>query len=162
MTECKPVASPFLSGVKFEDAGTTPLVESALYRQLVGSLLYLTHTRPDISFTVGVCSRYMQESHELHWKDANRILRYVKGTPSFGIFYAADCPLSLIGYIDSDWASDGTNRKSTSGYVFSFGSGTFCWSSKKQSMISLSTVEVEYRGVVNATTHVVWLSGASL
>jgi len=66
MTECKPTTSPFLSRVRFEDAGTTPLVDSTLYRQLVGSLLYLTHTRPDISFAVGVCSRYMQEPHELH------------------------------------------------------------------------------------------------
>jgi hypothetical protein len=66
MTEFKPKTSPFLSGVRFEDAGTTPLVDSTLYRQLVGSLLYLTHTRPDISFVVGVCSRYMQEPHELH------------------------------------------------------------------------------------------------
>jgi hypothetical protein len=83
----------------------------------------------------------------------------VKGTPNFGIFYATDCPLSLIRYTDSDWACDGTNHKSTSGYVFIFGSGPFYWSSKKQSMISLSTTEVEYRGAVNATTQVVWLQG---
>jgi hypothetical protein len=125
MTKCKPTSSPFLSGVRFEDAGTTPLVDSTLYRQLVGSLLYLNHTRPDISFEVGVCSRYMQEPHELHRKAAKRILRYVKGTPSFGIFYAADCLLSLIGYTDSDWVGDGTDCKSTFGYVFSFGSGPF-------------------------------------
>jgi hypothetical protein len=63
----------------------------------------------------------MQEPHELHWKAAKRILIYVKGTPRFGIFYVADCPLSLIGYTDSNWFGDGTYRKSTSGYVFSFG-----------------------------------------
>jgi hypothetical protein len=101
----------------------------------------------------------MQEPHELHWNVAKRILRYVKGTPSFGIFYAIDCPLSLIGYTDSDWAGDGIDRKSTSGYVFSFGSGPFCWSSKKQSTIALSTVEAEYGGAVNATTQAVWLQG---
>ena len=135
MTECNPATSPFLSGIEFQDAGTTPLVDSTLYWQLVGSLLYLTHTRPDISFSIGVCSRYMQEPHELHWKAAKRILRYVKGTPSFGIFYAADCPLSQIGCTDSDWADDGTVHKSTFGYVFSFGSGPFNYSSKKQSTI---------------------------
>jgi hypothetical protein len=83
----------------------------------------------------------------------------VKGTPSFGIFYAADCPLSLIGYTDSDWAGDGTDRNSTSGYVFIFGSGPFYWSSKKKSMISLSTTEAKYRGAMNAATQVVWLWG---
>jgi hypothetical protein len=83
----------------------------------------------------------------------------VKGTPSFGIFYATDCPLSLIGYTNYDWASDGTDHKSTSSYVFRFGLGPFFWSSKKQSTISLSTTKAEYRGAVNATTHVVWLQG---
>jgi hypothetical protein len=83
----------------------------------------------------------------------------VKGTPSFGIFYVADCPLSLIGYTDSDWAGDGTDRKSTSGYVFSFGLGPLCWSSKNQSMIYLSIAEVEYRGAVNVATQDIWLQG---
>jgi hypothetical protein len=83
----------------------------------------------------------------------------VKGTPSFGIFYVVDCPLSMIGYIDSDWVGDGIDRKSTSVYVFGFGSGTIYWSSKKQSMISLSTVEAEYRGAVNAATQAAWLQG---
>ena len=67
----------------------------------------------------------MQEPHELHWKATKRILRYVKGTPSFGIFYAVDCPLSLIGYKDSDCAGDGTDCNSTSGYVFSLVMGHF-------------------------------------
>ena len=68
----------------------------------------------------------MQEPHELHWKDAKIIVLYVKGTSSFGIFYAADCSLSLIGYTDFDRAGNVTDRKSTSGYVFSFGLGPFC------------------------------------
>jgi hypothetical protein len=101
----------------------------------------------------------MQEPHELHWKAAKRILRYVKVTPNFCIFYAADCPLSLIGYTDSDWVGNGTDRKSTSGYVFIFGSGPFYCSIKKQSTIYLSTIEVEYRGVVNESTQNVLLQG---
>eukprot|EP00253_Pinus_taeda_P004229 PITA_04229 len=70
-------------------------------------------------------------------------------------FEDVDCPLSLIRYTDSDWAGDGTDCKSTSGYVFSFGSGPFCWSNKKQSMIALSMAETEYRGVANAATQAV-------
>jgi hypothetical protein len=77
MTDCKSAPTPFLSGVKLEDGGETPLVDNTLYKQLVGSLLYLTHSRPDLSYAVGTVSRFMQEPHELHWKAAKRILRYV-------------------------------------------------------------------------------------
>eukprot|EP00253_Pinus_taeda_P011418 PITA_11418 len=107
----------------------------------------------------GFCSKYMQEPHGLRWKAAKRVLRYVKGTSSFGIFYAADCPLSLIRYTNSDWDGDGRDHKSTSGYVFSFGSVPFFWSSKNKSIISLSTAEVEYRGAVNVATQAIWLRG---
>jgi hypothetical protein len=74
MTDCKSAPTPFLSGVKFEDGRETPLVENTLYKQLVGSWLYLTHSRPDLSYIVGVVSKFMQESHELHWKDTKCIL----------------------------------------------------------------------------------------
>jgi hypothetical protein len=74
MTYCKSSLTPFLSGVKFEDGGDTPLVEKKLYDQLVGIFLYLTHSRPDLLYAVGVVSKFMQEPHELHWKDAKGIL----------------------------------------------------------------------------------------
>jgi hypothetical protein len=87
MTDCKSTPTPFLSGVKLEDGRETPLVDITLYRELVGSLLYLTHSRLDLSYAVGAVSRFMQEPHELHWKAAKRILRYVQGTITFGIHY---------------------------------------------------------------------------
>jgi hypothetical protein len=74
MTDCKSTPTPFLSGFKLEDGRKTPLVDNILYRQLVGSLLYLTHSRTDLSYAVGVVSRFMQELHELHWKDAKCII----------------------------------------------------------------------------------------
>jgi hypothetical protein len=77
MTNCKSAPTPFLSGIRLEDGGDTPLVDKTLYRQLVGSLLYLTRTHPDISYAVGEVSIYMQEPHDLHWKDAKRNLRYI-------------------------------------------------------------------------------------
>eukprot|EP00253_Pinus_taeda_P015570 PITA_15570 len=89
MADCKPAPTPFLSGVRLEDGGDTPLFDNTLYRQLVGSLLYLTHSRPNLSYAVGAVSRYMQEPHELHWNAAKRILRYVQGTITFGIHYVA-------------------------------------------------------------------------
>jgi hypothetical protein len=77
MTDYKYALTPFLSKFRLEDGGDTPLVDSTLYRQLVGILLYLIHSRPDLSYVVGAVSKFMQESHELHWKDAKCILRYI-------------------------------------------------------------------------------------
>ena len=74
MTDCKSTPTPFLSGVKLEDGGETPLVDSTLYRQLVGSFLYLTLSIPNLSYVVGVVSRFMQEQHEIHWKATKCIL----------------------------------------------------------------------------------------
>jgi hypothetical protein len=102
MTECKSAPTPFLSGVKLEDGKETPLVDITLYRQLVGSLLYLTHSKLDLSYAVGAVSRFMQEPHELHWKDAKNILRYVQSTITIRIHYASDSTLDLIGFTDFD------------------------------------------------------------
>jgi hypothetical protein len=93
----------------------------------------------------------MQELHELHWKVAKHILQYIQATITFGINYAEDSTLYLIGFIDSNWVDDNTNRNSTSGYSLSLGSAPIFWSSKKQAVIALSLVEVEYRGVFNLT-----------
>eukprot|EP00253_Pinus_taeda_P004526 PITA_04526 len=98
MTYCKPTATPFLSEMKLENGSTTPLVDCTLYMQLVGSLLYLTHSQLDISYVIGVLSKYKQESHELHWKAAKRILRYIKGTIDNGIHCVARCSLDITGY----------------------------------------------------------------
>eukprot|EP00253_Pinus_taeda_P025750 PITA_25750 len=130
MSDCKPAATPFLSGIKLENGKDTPLVDFTLYRQLVGSLLYLTHSCPDLSYV---------------------------GTITYGIHYATNCSLNLIGFTDLDWVGDTIDRKSTSGYVLSLGSGPICWSSKKQAAIALSSAEAEYRGAVNATIQAIWL-----
>jgi hypothetical protein len=77
MTDCKSTLTPFLSGGKLKNGGETPLVDNTLYRKLVGSFLYLTHSRSDLSYEVGTVSRFMQESRELHWKASKHILQYV-------------------------------------------------------------------------------------
>ncbi|XP_059078089.1 secreted RxLR effector protein 161-like [Cryptomeria japonica] len=141
MVDCKGAPTPFLSRLKLEASCSSPLVDATLYHQLVGSLIYLTHTRPDISYVVGLVSRFMQEPHELHWKAAKRILHYVQGTRNYGIRYAAGTDIDLVGYTDLDWTTDSQDRKSTSGYCFSLGSGPISWSSEKQSAIALSSTE---------------------
>ena len=80
MEYCKPAPSPFQSGVELSTSYTSPKLDATLYRQLVGSLLYLNHSRPDLSFVVGRVARYMPTPHESHWKVAKRILRYIQGT----------------------------------------------------------------------------------
>jgi hypothetical protein len=119
--------------------------------------LYLTHSRLDLSYAVGTISRFMQELHELHWKVAKCILRYVLGTITFWIHYAVDSTLDLIGFTDSDWAGDSIDRKSTYGYSLSLGSGPIYCSRKKKVAIALSSSEAEYIGVVNTNIQAMWL-----
>eukprot|EP00253_Pinus_taeda_P007915 PITA_07915 len=157
LTDCKPAPSPFQSGVKLSVSCTSPEVDATLYRQLVGKLLYLTHTRPDLSFAVGLVARFLQNPRESHWKAAKRILRYVRGTIQFGIHYSAKATPLLVGFTDSDWAGDPDDRKSTAGYVFTLGSGPITWACKKQAAISLSSAEAEYRGAVEASKEALWL-----
>ena len=121
-----------------------------MYRQLVGSLLYLTHSHPDLSFVVGRVSHYMQTPHEIHSKAAKRILRYIRGTIQFGIHYSIGGTPFLVGFTDSDWVVDPDDRKYTTGYVFSLGFGPITWDCKKQQALSLSSAEAEYRAAVNA------------
>jgi hypothetical protein len=105
MTDCKSTLTPFVLGVKLENGRETPLADNTLYIKLVGILLYLTHSRPDLSYAVGLVSRFMQELDELHWKAAKCILRYIQGTITFGIHYATDSTLDLIGFIDFEQGS---------------------------------------------------------
>ena len=105
MEDCKPAPSPFQSGVKLSATSTSSEVDATLYHQLVGSILYLTHSHPDLSFAFGRVSRYMQTPHESHWKAAKRILRYIRGKIQFGIHYSTRGIL-LVGFTNSDWAGD--------------------------------------------------------
>ena len=88
MEDCKPSPSPFQSRVKLSTTCTLPELDATLYHQLVGSLLYLNHSHPDLSFSIGCVSHYMQKPHESHYKVAKRILRYIRGTMQFGIHYS--------------------------------------------------------------------------
>jgi hypothetical protein len=115
MVDCKPVPTPFQSRVTLSASCSSPRINSSLYQQLIGSLLYLTHTRPNISFAVGILSRFS------HWKAAKRILRYIQGTTNFGIQYSSGTS-QLVGFTDSDWARSVDDRKSTSHFVYCLGS----------------------------------------
>ncbi|KAK5786860.1 hypothetical protein PVK06_041506 [Gossypium arboreum] len=132
MTNCKVVSTPVAQGEKLTSSGNQERVDEKEYRSLVGCLLYLIATRPDIMFGVSLLSRFMHCYNVIHFKAAKRILRYVKGTLSYGVKFEKGKELQLIGYSDSDWAGSVDDMKSTSGYFFTIGLGVFCWSSKKQ------------------------------
>jgi hypothetical protein len=132
MDDCKPTPSPFQSGVKLSTTCTSPEVDATLYYQLVGSLLYFTHTHLDLSFIVGLVARYMQTPHEIHWKETKRIFHYVRGTVQFRIHCNSGGTPLLVGFTDSNWVGKPDDRNLTAGYVFSLGSGLVTWACKKQ------------------------------
>ena len=141
---------------------TYPTVKTELklpYRELVGSLLYLSViSRPDITYAVGVVSRYLDNYDESHWRAAKRILRYLKGTRSFGLLFCNNCPANgLVGYSDADYAGDIVTRRSTSGYVFLLNGNCVVWSSRRQSTVSVSTTEAEFIAASEATKEAIWL-----
>ena len=159
MNACKEYNFPFLSGIKLGEVGDSPLVESSLYRQLVGSLLYIIHYQPDLAYDVGVLARYIHHPNSIHWNTSKMILHYLQGTKHFRVHYVVGSPLELMGFSYSDWAGDPNDRNTTSSYVFMLSNGHIFCSSKKKHTISLSSAEAEYRGAVNATTQCVWLQG---
>jgi hypothetical protein len=114
------------------------------YRSMIGSLLYLTSTRPDIQFTICLCTRFQASSRTSHWQAVKSILRYLCHTPDFGLWYSASYSLALHGFSDADFAGCRLDRKSTSRTCQFFGSSLVSWSSRKQSSVAQSTTEAEY------------------
>ncbi|XP_047309787.1 uncharacterized mitochondrial protein AtMg00810-like [Impatiens glandulifera] len=148
MEDCNPISIPMEPGTKLSKFDGGERADAGRYRSLVGSLRYLTSTRPDLMLSVGITSRFMEDPSYTHWKALKRILRYVRGTLSLGIFYSKSDNYRLVDYSDSDWCGDVDDRKSTSGYVFLLGNSAFTWLSKKQLVVTLSTCEAEYLGLI--------------
>ena len=157
MTHCKPVSTPLVVSEKLSKEDGTSKVDCSLYRSLVGSLLYLTATRPEIMFAATLLSRFMQNPSQTHFGAAKRILRYLQGTLDYGIFYKAGENLNLIAYSDSDWAGSIDDMKSTSGYAFLLGTNICSWLSKKQKVVAQSSAEAEYVAAAKATSQAIWL-----
>ncbi|KAK2965409.1 hypothetical protein RJ640_001486 [Escallonia rubra] len=128
MDDANPVSTPVECGVKLSKKYVGEKVDPTFFKSLVGSLRYLTCTRPDILFGVGLISHYMEAPTMTHMKAAKRILRYLKGTIEFGLFYSPSNNFKLSVYCDSDWAGDLDDRKSTTGFVFYMGDTAFTWS----------------------------------
>nr|XP_018622684.1 secreted RxLR effector protein 161-like [Nicotiana tomentosiformis] len=115
-----------------------------MYRGIIGSLLHLTTSRPDIIFSVGLCARFQSNPKESHLKVAKRILRYLKGTQDLVLYYPSGDNFDLIGYTDADYAGYLVDRKSTSGMTHFLGSCLISWGTRKQNSVACSTAEAEY------------------
>jgi hypothetical protein len=158
MESANAVKNPIVPGTRLSKNEGGVRVDETLFKQVVGSLMYLTVTRPDLMYSVSLISRFMSSPTMSHWLTAKRILRYLKGTTDFGILYKkGESRLSLMAFTDSDYAGDLDDRRSTSGFVFMMGSGAVSWSSKKQTVVALSTTEAEYIAAALCACQCVWL-----
>ena len=157
MQHHNPVCNPIVPGQKIGRDEAGEKVDPTLYKQMVGSLMYLTASRPDLMFVVCLLSRFMASPTQLHLGVAKRVLRYLKGTLECGIWYRRGAMSDLVAYTDSDYASDIDDSKSTSGYVFLMSGGAVAWSSRKQPIVTLSTTEAEYVAAVGCACQAIWM-----
>ena len=152
LADCKPVSIPLAIGEKLRKEDGSELADENLYRKIVGSLLNLTATRPDVMYAACLLSRFMNQPTRKHMGVARRVFRYVQGTLEYEIEYAKHKSTILVGFCDADWGGSEDDNKSTLGYAFGFGSGVCLWASVKQGSVALSTAEAEYVSASEATT----------
>jgi hypothetical protein len=158
LTDCNLALTPMEERLKLSRDNTTEEVDAMQYRRLVGSLRYLTNTRPDLAFSVGYVSRFMQRPTMEHQQAVKSIIHYIVGTLDHGLYYPR-CPgeAHLVGYSDSDHTSDIDTSKSTSGILFFFGKCLVSWQSIEQQAVALSSCEAEYIAASTASTQAFWL-----
>jgi hypothetical protein len=157
MKDAKPAKTPMGTDghVDLNKGGKS--VDQKAYRSIIGYLLYLCASRPDIMLSVCMCARFQSDPRECHLVAVKRILRYLVDTPCFGIWYPKGSTFDLIGYSDSDYAGCKVDRKSTSGTCQFLGRSLVSWSSKKQTSIALSTAEAEYVAAGQCCAQLLWM-----
>jgi hypothetical protein len=159
MENCNTVGSPIVPGCKLVKDENGKATDAKEFKQMVGCLMYLLATRPDLAYSICLVARFMDRPTEMHVMAVKRIMRYLKGTLGDGVMYkhTEDKGVELVGWSDSDYAGDLNDRKSTSGYVFMLGTGAISWSSKKQPIVTLSTTEAEYVAAALCACQCIWL-----
>jgi len=133
------------------------LVDSTLYRKIIGSLMYLTNAKPKICFVVNNLSQYLVDPRCVHLVDAKHLMRYLKGTLEYGLCYTGDHDFRLVGYTDSDGVGSVSDRKSTSGCCFNLGLAMTSWQSMEKSSITLNTAEAKYIVACSTSCEAIWL-----
>ena len=156
LQDCTAIATPMATATKLDpDEGA--LVDVTNYRGMIGSLLYLTASRPDIMYATCLCARFQANPREPHLIAVKRIFRYLKGEPNLGLWYPRETDFNLVGYSDSDFAGCKIDRKSTSGSCQLLGGRLVSWFSKKQKSISTSTAEAEYIAAGSCCAQILWM-----
>ena len=157
MFDCKHASTLMSTSSSLSLYDGEPLLEPSLNHNIVGALQYCTITRPDISFSVNNVCQFMHSPTTTHWQAVKRILRYLKSTIYHGISLQPSTDLSLTCYTDADWAGCLDDRKSTSGHYCFLSPNLISWSCTKQKVVSRSSAEFEYKGLVNAALELIWI-----
>lgn len=158
MMNCNASRSPMEHKLRLTKDEDGEPVDPTEYRSIVGSLMYLTHTRPDLSYAVGAVSCYMEKPTVKHLQAVKGILRYIKGTLNYGLSYAkGDYKVNLTGYSDSDFGKDLVDGKSTGGKAFYMNGNLVTWTSQKQTSVALSSCEAEFMAATMAACQGIWL-----
>ncbi|GJR01694.1 ribonuclease H-like domain, reverse transcriptase, RNA-dependent DNA polymerase [Tanacetum coccineum] len=157
MIDCNETLIPMDPGTRLTKVTEGTMVNSTEYRSLIGCLRYLLHTRPDLSYSVGLLSRFMQEPREQHMKAIRQVLRYVKGTKDYGITYKHNGGNKIHGFSDSSYGVNTQEGKGTTGIIFYYGESPISWSTQKQATVALSSCESEFIAATAAATQALWL-----
>lgn len=158
LDDCKTAKTPMEAGYMKADVLGQPFDDTTQYRSLLGAFFYVAVTaRPDVAVSVSILGRRVSAPTDMDWKAARRIVKYLKGTKEMRLVFGPGDGWKLTGYSDADWAGDQESRRSTTGFVFLFGSGSIVWTSRKQSCVSLSSMEAEYVALSDACQELIWL-----
>jgi hypothetical protein len=157
MEDSSPVSTPMVVDCNLSKDDISPDIDQRTYRSMIGSILYIITSRPNIMQVVGMVGRYQCAPKQIHLVAIIRILKYLKGTMNYGLWYPKNQNFQLTSYSDADWENCVDERKSTSGGAFFLGDLLVAWISKKQGSISLSTTEVEYIVLAACCTHILWM-----
>jgi len=157
MVDCKPCETPIDLKHILDNDEERVTTDKGQYQRLVGKLIYLAHTRPDIAYAVSVVSQFMHNPKDSHLQAVYRLLRYLKSTTGKGILYKKHENLKLECYTDADYAGDITDRRSTSGYCTLLGGNLVTWRSKKHNVVSRSSAEAEFRSMALGICELLWI-----
>ena len=150
MSNCNPVLTPMVAGLELSKALDEKHITEKDYRRIIGCLRYIVHTRPDLSYCIGVLSRYLQEPRESHGNALKQVIRYLQGTLSHDLYFKRGFKTGLVGFSDSSHSADLDDGRSTAGHIFYLHECPITWCSQKQQVVALSSCEAEFMAATEA------------